>query len=71
MLCVKDLRECDYIVESAASTSTIHFIPDPSWDNAIVRFSDGSFKNRNNLTESLRTLNHNKLVSQHWHLVTR
>ena len=28
-------------------------------------------KNRNNLTGSLRISNHNKLASQHWHLLTR
>ena len=44
--CVRDSRECNYIVESAACASTrgIHFIPDSSRDNAIVvRFSDASF----------------------------
>ena len=44
--CVRDLRECDRIVEYATSTSTrgIYCSPDFSWDDAvIVTISDASF----------------------------
>ena len=43
---VKDLRECNCIVEFAISTSTrgIYFSPDFSWDDAVVvTISDASF----------------------------
>ena len=44
--CVRDLRECNRIVEYATSTSTggIYFSPDPSWDDAaVVSISDANF----------------------------
>ena len=72
---VRDLRECFKIVVYATSTSTrgIYCSPDSSWDDAVVATSvtPVSVKNKNNSTESLRTSNHNKLISQHWHLVMR
>ena len=66
--CVRDLRECNRIVEYATSTSTrgIYFSPKISWDDAVVvTISDASF------CQEFRTSNFNKLVSQLWHLVTR
>ena len=44
--CVRDLRECNRIVDYATSTSTrgIRFSPDFSWDDAVVvTISDASF----------------------------
>ena len=44
--CVRNLRECNRIVEYAPSTSTrgIFFPPDFSWDDAVlVTISDASF----------------------------
>ena len=43
--CVRDSRGCNYIVEYAAFASTRgHFIPDSSWDDAVVeRICDASF----------------------------
>ena len=44
--CVRDLRECNRILEGATSTSTcdIYFSPDFFWDNAVVvTISDASF----------------------------
>ena len=53
--------------------SETHCIPDSSWDDAIVvKFSDASFCRELEQHDGVtKTLNHNKLVSQHWHVVTR
>ena len=74
--CVRDLRECNRIVEYAKSTSTrgIYFCPDCSWDAAVVAtISDTSLcqeqEQLDGITPNLKT--HNKLASQHWHQVTR
>ena len=69
--CVRDSRECIYIVEYAASASTrgILFLPDSSWDTAIVvRFSDGSFCQEQEQLDGVTQ--NNKPISQHRSLVT-
>ena len=62
--CVRDLRECNRIVEYATSTFTrgICFSPMRSLRRSVKLVS---VENRNNLTGSHRTLNHNQLASQH------
>ena len=73
--CVRDLRECSRTVEYATSTSTrgIYFFQIFLGMMLLFRRSvtPVSVKNWNNLTESPRTSNHNRLVSQPWLLVPR
>ena len=73
--CVRDMRECNRIVEYGTSTSArgVYFSPAFSWDDAVVAtISDASFcQEPEQLYESLRTSNRSKLVSQPWLLVTR
>ena len=68
--CVRDFRQCNRIVEFAISTSTrgIYFhqlslgMMQLLWRSVMPV----SAKNKNKSTESLKTSNHSKLVSQHW-----
>ena len=70
---VRDLRECNRIVEYAASTSTrgIYFLQLFLGMTRSLRRSvmPVSVNNRDNLAGSRRTLNHNKLASQYWRQV--
>ena len=74
--CVRDLRDCN---ESCRVCNIyVHawhlFSPDFSWDDALVvtiSVMPVPSKNRSKSTESLRTSNHNRLVSQLWLRVTR
>ena len=71
---VRDLRERNRSVENATSKSTrgIYFLQNFLGMMRLSRRSvtPVSVKTRNDSTESLRTSNHNKLVSHLWHLVT-
>ena len=72
--CVRDLRECNRIVQYATSTST-RGINSLQASYGMMRLLRRlvmlvSVKNKNNLTESLITSNHNK-HAQLWHQVMR
>ena len=71
----RDLRDCIKFVQCATSTSTrgIYFLQNLLGMMRLLRRSvtPVSVNNRNNLTGSLIISNHNKLVLQLWHLVTR
>ena len=73
--CVRDLRECNHIVQYATSTSTrgINSLQASHGMMRLLRRSVMlvSVKNKNNLTESLITSNHNKHASELWHQVMR
>ena len=65
--CVRNLRECNRIVEYATSTSTrgIYFSPESSWEDArLLRRSVTPVSANNN--EQIGTSNHNRVVSQLW-----
>ena len=74
--CVRDLRDCNK--SCRVCNIYVHawhlFSPDFSWDDALVvtiSVTPVPAKNRSKSTESLRTSNHNRLVSQLWLQVTR